>query len=294
MKLSVMEIQRFALHDGPGIRTTVFLQGCPLRCPWCANPESQAGGKKLMYLQKRCIGCGRCAAVCPSGCITTEDGRPIFNRSLCIGCGKCVEACPAGALRLSSRDMETSEILSVLLRDRSYYRNTGGGITVSGGEPFLQGRGLKELLALCKAEGLHTAVETTGNTPTENIQACEPLIDLFLFDVKHPDPVRFKEVTGGDHALVLHNLALLPPQKVVLRVPVIPGFNFDEQVLGDLFRLALSYSIRRVDLLPYHTLGRGKYEQLGRAYPYDEAKPLSRKDLESAKAMGEALGLVMG
>lgn len=294
MKLQVMDIQRFALHDGPGIRTTVFLQGCPLRCPWCANPESQPMSKQLMYRKQRCIGCGRCAQVCPTGCATMKDGWPVFDRTLCIGCGRCVEACPAQALRLSGREMEAADILAVLLRDRSYYQTTGGGITVSGGEPFGQPQGLKELLGLCKEHGLHTAVETTGNVPSHRIVACEPLIDLFLYDVKHWDPALLAQVTGGNLALILENLALLPPEKVVLRVPVIPGFTFGEEAIRGIFRLALVRGIQRVDLLPYHTLGKGKYEQLGLPYPYGDEKALTKKDLSGFKAMGEAMGLVVG
>ena len=291
MKLHVMEIERFALHDGPGIRTTVFLQGCPLRCPWCANPESKWIGKRLMYLQKRCVGCGRCVKTCPNGCIAMHDGRPQFDRAYCKACGLCASACPAQALRISGRAMETKEILAVLLRDRSYYLHTGGGITVSGGEPFVQAGGLAELLSLCKAEGLHTAVETTGNVPARDLLAGAPFINLFLYDIKHTDAERFASVTGGDLPLVLANLSLLPPAKVVLRVPVIPGFNDDEPTLRSIFALALERGIRRLDLLPYHTLGTGKYQQLGLRYPYGDQPALTRKDLAKFRALGESLGL---
>lgn len=293
MTLHVMEIERFALHDGPGIRTTVFLQGCPLRCPWCANPESQHIARQLMYLQKRCVGCGSCAAACPHGCIRMQEGVPQFDRACCVGCGRCAAACPTHALRLSGKAMTPRDVLAVLKRDASYYRHTGGGITISGGEPFVQAEGLRELLTLCKAEGLHTAVETTGNVPTAALLACEPLIDLFLFDLKHTDAQVFAQVTRGDLALVLHNLSLLPPDKVVLRVPVIPGFNRDAETLRSIFALAVRAGIRRVDLLPYHTLGVGKYAQLGLIYPYPERTPLRREDLAPDRALGASMGLTV-
>ncbi len=293
MSLRVMEIERFALHDGPGIRTTVFLQGCPLRCPWCANPESQTIGTHLLHLQKRCVGCGRCAAVCPQGSIAMQNGRPVFDRARCVGCGTCVAACPAHALRLSGKTMQPADIVAVLMRDLSYYRHTGGGITVSGGEPLVQAGELATLLALCKAQGLHTAVETTGHAPAAALLACEPLTDLFLYDIKHTDAPTFASVTGGNLPLVLANLALLPPAKVVLRVPVIPAFNFDEAAIHSIYNLALAMGIRRVDLLPYHTLGVGKYAQLGLAYPYGEHPSLTKQSLASLRAMGEALGLAV-
>ncbi len=294
MSLHVVDIQRFALHDGPGIRTTVFLQGCPLRCPWCANPESQHVGTHLMYLQKRCIGCGHCASICPSGCVTLGEDGLVFHRELCIVCGRCVAQCPSGALRFSGKVMESGDIVALLLRDQSYYRHTDGGVTISGGEPFLQAGGLRELLTLCKDHGLHTAVETTGHVPSEHMMPCVPLVDLFLYDLKHIDPHLFAQITRGDLFLVLANLALLPPEKVTLRIPVIPSFNDDPQTLRQMFELALQRGIRRVDLLPYHNLGQGKYAQLGLPYPFEGRSPLTQKDLESFQALGKSLGLLMG
>lgn len=291
MKLHMMDIQRFALHDGPGIRTTVFLQGCPLRCPWCSNPESQQIGQHLMHLKKRCIGCGHCAAVCPTNCIAMEDSFPLIDRNRCNGCGRCVEECPVTALRFSGKVMEAADILSVLLRDQNYYRRTGGGVTLSGGEPFVQWEGAKELLMLCKHAGLHTAVETTGNVPAASITACQAFVDLFLYDLKHMDPSIFTDVTKGDLPLVLANLNRLPPEKVVLRIPVIPGFNNDEPTFRQIFAYAVDHGIHRVDLLPYHLLGKGKYEQLGLPYPYGDYPSLAKQDLVEPTALGREMGL---
>jgi pyruvate formate lyase activating enzyme len=293
MKLHVMDIQRFALHDGPGIRTTVFLQGCSLRCPWCANPEGWRMGCHLMYVKQRCVGCGRCAAGCPTGAALMEGEGPRFDREQCIGCGRCVESCLPGALRLSGKAMDIADIVAVLLRDKSYYRHTGGGITLSGGEPFTQPEGALELLRHCKAQGLHTAVETTGHAPSEGLMASEPFIDLFLYDIKHTDAAIFSNATKGDLNLALKNLALLPPEKVVLRVSVIPGFNHSKEVIRDIFELALRQGVSRASLLPYHVLGKGKYEQLGLAYAYPYEKALTKNDLSELKAMGEGLGLAM-
>ena len=293
MKLHVMELERFAIHDGPGIRTTVFLQGCPLGCPWCANPESQRIGTQLMYLQKKCVGCGRCVAACPQHCIAFEQGHPVFDRDRCRHCGACATACMSHAIRMSGMLLSPEEIVATLVRDRSYYDHSGGGITVSGGEPFVQAQGLMALLTACKKEKLHVAVETTGNVPFESIAAAEPLIDLFLFDVKHTDAQVLRQVTGGDLALILGNLRKLDPRKVVLRVPVIPGFNFDETVMRRIFKLACALRITRVDLLPYHVLGKGKYDQLGLPYLCTAEQALTKGDLAGLKATGTRMGLTV-
>ncbi|MEA4854308.1 MAG: glycyl-radical enzyme activating protein [Christensenella sp.] len=294
--LEVMEIERFAVHDGPGIRTTVFLQGCPLHCPWCANPESQTIKKKLLYQQQKCIGCGGCAKACPNDAIFMRDGRPNFDRERCQTCGTCVSVCPQNALRISGSTMTVDEILSTVLRDRDYYENSGGGMTVSGGEPFVQYNGFLELLQKAKHAGLHTAVETTGNVSEARFLEALPYIDLLLFDVKHTDAAQLENVTGADAALIMDNLrraAALSPEKIVLRVPVIPTFNFDSAVIESIFNLAAELGIREVHLLPYHTLGKGKYEQLGGSYPFAVSEMLERSKLTPFCAMGEQRGIAV-
>lgn len=293
MNLHVVEIERFAIHDGPGIRTTVFLQGCPLRCPWCANPESQTIRKHLMYQASKCVGCGACLEACQYGAVRFENGRPVFLREKCVGCGACVEACLYSALRLSGETMDVEEVLRVLLRDRHYYQHSGGGITVSGGEPFVQAQGLLALVQACRGEGLHVAVETTGDADSAAFREIQPFIDLFLFDLKHPDAQVLREVTCGNLGRILSNLQSVPPEKVVLRIPVIPGFNADALTLERIFGLAQSFGIRRVDLLPYHNLGKGKYERLGLPYALEGVKALTKADLAPWKRLGESMGLQM-
>lgn len=235
LSVRVMSIQRFSIHDGPGIRTTVFLQGCPLHCPWCCNPESQ-----------------------------DPDG---------------------------GKEMTVGAVMNVVERDRDYYRNSGGGVTFSGGEAFLQGEGLIALLEAAHAAGIHTAVETCGQAPSGWLQRAEPLTDLFLYDIKHCDGAVLKRTTGGDPDLILKNLRLVAHSgKVIVRIPCIPGFNFDGTTLRGIFSLVLEYGIREVHLLPYHTLGIGKYDKLGRDYPWSR-EPLRKEELEPYAALARTLGL---
>lgn len=289
MELHVMDIQRFCIHDGPGIRTTVFLQGCPLRCPWCANPESQAIGRKLMHDGKKCVGCGACAAVCGANAVRMEGGGPRFDRGACLACGNCASACPAGAITYSGRTLTARQVLETVLRDRDYYDNSGGGVTLSGGEPFAQFEDMLELLRLAKGSGLHTAVETCGQVPPDRFAQALDWIDLVMMDVKHTDAERLKAVTGADLAVILRNAAQVEPEKLRLRMPVIPGFN--EDCIGAFFGIAQRLGVRNVHLLPYHTLGVNKYAALGRAYALDGVGMLRKEALAPYAAQGEALGL---
>lgn len=291
--IKIFDIQRFSLHDGPGIRTTVFLNGCPLRCPWCANPESQRGRRELLHFQNKCVSCGRCAGACPHGAVEfSPESGPVFHREKCRACGACSRACLAGAIKLSGEEKTVEEILSIVRRDMHYYESTGGGVTFSGGEPLLQPEGLRALLEGARAEGLHTALETTGNVPEEHFRQAPGLTDLFLFDLKHADADTLRRVTGGNLDLILHNLELaLENGEVLVRVPVIPGFNHSPEVLEGIFSLAAERGAKAVDLLPYHVLGKGKYAQLGLAYPMQEDKALDKTDLLPYGELGRKKGL---
>lgn len=292
--LRVMSVQRFSLHDGPGIRTTVFLQGCPLHCPWCSNPESQPLHPVQRHKRDKCTGCGRCISLCTEGAVTRgEDGLPHFDRTRCIGCGKCEQACPNEAIAISGKQMSIGEIVEAVKRDRDYYRNSGGGVTFSGGEVFMQPEGLVALLKAVKAEGISTAIETCGQTSLEWIERVEPLTDLFLYDIKHCDREVLKRVAGGDLYRIVANLeALGHTGKAIVRVPSIPGFNLDEVTMRGIYDIALRCGIREVHLLPYHNLGADKYAQLAKEYSFD-CESLRNEELEPFAEIGRALGLTV-
>lgn len=291
--LNVMEIERFALHDGSGIRTTVFLKGCPLHCPWCANPESQSTKKILMYFENKCVKCGACKNVCKTGAVSFQNEGPVFLRDRCNGCGDCANACLQNAIAFSGRMMLVEDVLSEVLSDRDYYEETGGGLTISGGEPLMQLEGLLELLRAARGEELHTAIETTGNVSVDTFSQVLDHTDMLLFDLKHTDKGILKKVTGGDLETILKNLHCAAQSKceVILRVPAIPGFNFCEEVIRGIFAIALENRIPEVHLLPYHVLGKSKYAQLGLSYPYPYRKALSNEELVSYKKYGEKFGL---
>lgn len=292
--VSIMEIERFALHDGPGIRTLVFLQGCPLRCSWCSNPESQKIQTHLLYLQNRCVGCGECLSSCPNQAITFRDNHPVFHRERCVTCQSCGGACLQNAIRFVGEKVPISHIMDIIRRDKAYYAHSGGGVTFSGGEAFVQFKGLIDLLSACKEEGIHTAVETCGQVEPPKIRQTFPLIDLFLFDIKHLDKTLLEKETGAHLGMILENLSYIAaydPQKVIIRIPVVPGFNFSEKDITAIFELAIEKGIKNVHLLPYHTLGKDKYEQMGLTYLFTYHKLLSKEALAHLKAIGEKMGL---
>ncbi|MDD3184778.1 MAG: glycyl-radical enzyme activating protein [Anaerostipes sp.] len=294
MTLSIMEIERFAIHDGPGIRSTVFLQGCPLHCPWCANPESQRIGSKLMYYENSCVKCGKCAAKCPQRAIEIQGENLIFHREKCIQCRTCEKNCLQNAIHFSGVDMKIDNIVETVMRDLDYYEESGGGVTISGGECFVQFDGFLELIQKLKKKGLHVAVETCGQTALENIKKAFPYIDLFLFDFKHPNPEIFHQVTGGNLEIILKNMEWIAKEdhnKIVIRVPVIPEFNDNETVMRDIFCLVKKFKVQNVQLLPYHVFGINKYKQLGMPYEMAEIKSLTKEDLIVYEKIGENLGL---
>ncbi len=296
IRVVITEIEGFALHDGPGIRTTVFFKGCPLRCYWCANPETQRTARELLYDSRVCVCCGACVAACPHGTAVWDgQGGICFLRDRCVACGACGEACPTGAISYAGQSWTIGELTERLLRDKDYYINSGGGVTLSGGEPFFQPEAAIALLQALKAEGIHTAVETAGMADPKWYRAAAPYTDLFLLDIKHADPDRLLRGTGCDFPMLLAVLAALHDENahVIARIPVIPGFNDEEAVIRGIYALALRYCVREAHLLPYHPLGKGKYQKLGREYPPGDLPGVQREQLEGFAKAGRALGLAV-
>lgn len=293
--LQVMEIERFALHDGPGIRSVVFLQGCPLRCPWCANPESQAFAPQLMHAAASCTLCGSCAAGCPPKAIAVFGGSFHIDRRRCLGCGTCVKTCPNHALHFSSASQSVEEILRVVARDDAYYQESGGGVTISGGEAFSQFPGLLALARALKDRNYHLCLETSGQAPLAHVKEIFPYIDLFLFDMKHLDSAKLRDTAHGLLSDIRANLEYIcsqDPTRIILRVPVIPEFNYEPALLRQIADLAVSLGIPEIHYLPFHTLGKSKYEQLAIPYAYGEKKMLTRQDLIPFREYAKARGLI--
>ena len=265
----IFNIQRFSVNDGPGIRTNVFFKGCPLNCLWCHNPESKSPKPELSFLASKCVGCGNCLRECPGGCHSFVDGRHVIDRTRCLACGACSRFC-AGALELMGRPFDVDGILDEVMKDEAFYRASGGGLTVSGGEPMAHFPELPRLLRAAKEKGLGCCMETSGFAPWARFEEILPLVDIFLYDWKETDPARHREYTGADNALILENLRRLDAAgaRIVLRCPIIPGLNDREDHFAGIAALAGSLPrVERVDIEPYHPLGRSKCENLGREYP---------------------------
>ena len=294
IKGTIFNIQRYSIDDGPGIRSTVFMKGCPLRCLWCSNPESQKPWPEVTHRDSVCNKCGRCIEVCDTKAISLDGQGVHIDRESCAGCGKCVEVCIPEALRFIGREMSVDEVFDELVRDIDYYRDSGGGVTVSGGELLFQPEFTTALLKRCQDAGMHTCIDTTGYGDTAALERMLPHTSLVLFDIKHMDPVKHKELTGHSNELILQNLKLIVSRgvPVVVRVPVIPGVNDSDQGITAIARAVagLSKSIP-VNLLPYHRFGMGKYKMLDQQYKLGELVPPTSEKLEGAKQIFESLGL---
>jgi pyruvate formate lyase activating enzyme len=288
----VFDIQRFSLHDGGGIRTLVFMKGCPLRCEWCSNPESQSSKPEVMFFEERCIGCGECIEACPFD--TQEEIWPI-DTDVCIGCGKCVEHCYSEAKQMVGTWYSVKDVLDIILKDRVFYEESGGGVTVGGGEPTNQPRFVAALLEACRSEGIHTAVETCGYAVWETMEKVLDHVDLLLFDIKHMDPKLHKEKTGVTNQRILDNArrAARKVKKMIVRLPFIPGFNDSDENLHGLGRFIRDEldGVERLDLLPYHSTGESKNRRRGKEYPFHPGKEQAREDIDRGKSILQSYGL---
>jgi pyruvate formate lyase activating enzyme len=291
----IFDIERFAIHDGPGIRTTLFLKGCPLACWWCHNPESISPRPQLAFFEEKCIGCGKCFEACPNGVHERlADGTRALHREKCDLCGRCVQTCFAEALVIEGRELSVSEAVVELRKDAPFYESSGGGVTLSGGEPMRQAAFSTAVLEACKKEGMHTALDTSGQAPWEDYERILPFVDLVLYDFKAASGETHQKYTGVSNELIRENLKRIDAQgiPIEIRIPVIPGVNDDRQNLEDSARfLSGIRNVTSVILLPYHSLGETKYPQVGKTYRLSGLASPSREHMEEAAQWMAALGL---
>lgn len=262
----IFEIQRFSIHDGPGIRTTVFLKGCPLRCLWCHNPEGMGRGPLLSFLPERCIGCGYCLGVCPQHGHRLDGQQHVLAREQCLACGRCAAKCYAGALEMVGRDITVSDALAEVLKDKPFYETSGGGMTLSGGEPMLQLEFTAALLRAAREAGLHNAMETCGYTSAAALDVVLSCVDLFLFDLKETDPARHLEYTGVQNKPILANLRHLHDAgaAILVRLPIVPGLNDRQDHFEQVATLARGLPrLLGFEIMPYHRLGTSKLRRFG-------------------------------
>lgn len=283
---TVFDIQRFSIHDGPGIRTTVFLKGCPLHCAWCHNAEGLSEKRELFYNKETCVHCGRCVNVCPSKAHGFTEKGHILDFTRCEKCFACVDACPAEALRVIGKKMSAEEVIKEVLKDKSFFDFSGGGLTLSGGEPLLQGVFSTEIARLAKENKISVCVETSGHVPKETILAIAPFVDLFLFDYKMSDEEKHVKYIGVSQDKILKNLSLLSELKkeIVLRCPIIPGCNDNESHYSAIAKLAEQMdAVSAIRLEPYHPYGVKKYEALGLLPLYKKEEGMDEDRAKKAK-----------
>jgi pyruvate formate lyase activating enzyme len=290
----VFDIQRFSIHDGPGIRTTVFLKACSLHCFWCQNPEGIHPKPEIMFYPDRCIYCGNCLLACPNGAHIVKGDSHVFLREKCKACGQCVETCYSNALVMAGREMTIDDVMKEVLRDKVFYDESGGGVTLSGGDPVAQYVFSRALLKQCKAEGLHTAIETAANCQWENLASLLPVTDLIMLDIKHINLKKHKNATGVSNKNILKNAVQLSKTKkpLIVRVPVIPGVN---DTIGEIEAIANFVrdfpNLQYIELLPFHRLGEGKYKALGLKYPTGNLKAPTRDKMKRLVTAAKKQGI---
>ncbi|MCH1981466.1 glycyl-radical enzyme activating protein [Ruminococcus sp. OA3] len=289
----ITDIQKFSVHDGPGIRSIVFFKGCPMRCKWCQNPETQSPNPELMISSDVCQGCGKCIGICPKGAIKLTERGLIYDRDQCIACGKCADLCGPEARKLVGKMMLFDEVLEMVLADRVFYKNTGGGLTVSGGEPTMQPEFVARLLKAVKAEGINTAMETCGMCSPEIFKKVIKDCDLLLYDVKHTDAQIHKKYTGFENKVILDNLQSAADQgkNIIIRIALIPGVNDTEENIKETVRLALWHRAKEIHVLPFHQMGQSKWHSLDKTYEYEEAVLPTQDVIDKAVNILECSGI---
>ncbi len=282
-RANIFNVQRFSIHDGPGIRTTVFLKGCPLKCIWCANPESQKMSPELYNVKTHCIGCGACIESCQHGTLFFGKSGIEIDRSKCHACGVCASECYSGALKMMGEERTVDEIFREIEKDTVFYDNSGGGYTLSGGEPLLQAQFCLELVEMCKNTGFHGAIETSGYGDTQDLKQLARMLDLVFFDIKEMDDRKHRSFTGVSNELIIHNLEEIQEdaKEIIIRTPVIPGLNDSIENITKIAELCNRLKrVQKWELLPYHKLGEYKYESLGRDYELKEIRPPDKKHMQ--------------
>jgi pyruvate formate lyase activating enzyme len=293
----VLDIERFAIHDGPGIRTVLFLKGCPLKCLWCSTVDSQHAWPEMEYFIDKCTVCGKCVDICPNNAIyKVDDVRIITDRQRCNNCGKCIEICSTGARKMAGKDMTVDQVMKEIEKDSLFFSNSGGGITLSGGEPTMQPDFSIEILKACKKYGINTAIETCGHTNWEILHKILKYTDFVYMDIKHSSSEKHKMLTLKRNALILHNIrkaaSKFPDKPLTIRIPIIPGYNDSEKNISETAKFVCRLDGQhKIELLPYHKLGIHKYAALSRDYSLSHLKPVRESRMQTLESLIKSYGL---